>query len=167
MPIPRVDIMGMMAEAGAWRDPRQFLDMVTNPWIPGNWYNPATQSWNNPLQAFGLDRFFNRPGAPLPDFLRPGQPIDPYVYEGPGSPGWDPSIPGTERAPQNGQGPLMSHQRPPEPPRRAPGAGNGQTIASGRAAQDMVGGMRAGMNEANSRAQARNAMEQMFRGSER
>jgi len=51
-------------------------------------------------------------------------------------------------------------------PRNRIGAGRGTTIAEGAAAQGMFGGMRDSANAANMQQQARNAMANMFRGSE-
>lgn len=34
----------------------QFADWVSEPWLPGDWYNSRTQSYNNPIQAYRLDR---------------------------------------------------------------------------------------------------------------
>jgi hypothetical protein len=164
----RFNIMNRFQEARHWRDPLQFLDMVTTPWIPGNWYNPTTRTFNNPLQAFGLDRFFSRPGQPLPPFMQPNAPMPgQQPYTGPGSPGWRPDVPGQQ--PQ-GQGPLMSYQRPPQ---RRPGPGGGRTIASrgndttGRnPAAQMFEGMRDSANRNMTQQQARNAMQRSFGNAE-
>jgi hypothetical protein len=32
----------------------QFLDMISEPWIPGNWFDHSTGRFNNPAQAFGV-----------------------------------------------------------------------------------------------------------------
>lgn len=152
----------MQSEAAQWRDPWQFLDMVSNPWIPGNWYNPATQSFNNPLQAFGLDGLgsrirgiFQPGGQPLPGWMQPGAPQQPQTPQGVDV---QVNMPGVQ--PQ-GQGPLMRYQSPPQ---HRPGPGGGRTIAQGESARRMVEGMRD--NTRNAQNQARNAMRNMFRDAE-
>lgn len=67
---------------------------------------------------------------------------------------------------RNGSGPLPS-SRPPIPQGNRVGAGRGTTIASGDAAQGMFDSMRSSANSAQARNQARNAMINMFRGSEK
>lgn len=152
-------LMTLLPRPGNWRDWRQGLDMATNSVIPGDWYNSETRRWNNPLQAFGLDELFGGgrpPTSPLPTYLDPAT----AGPQPPPAPWSAATVPG--EMPQ-GQGPLMSHQRP-RPRNIRPGGG--QVIAEGQAAQDMVEGMRESTNEQLNR-QARELDRRMWRGQEK
>jgi hypothetical protein len=127
-------------------DWRQTFDAVTNPIIPGDWYNSATGQWQNPLTG--------RPfGSPRAQQLQPGQvphagvpALDPTMGTG-GSPALpnytDPNAWGP---PEHLAGAAPS-VRPMPAPRAAAARGGGlrgDVIASGRNAQNMVEAMRGG-----------------------
>lgn len=90
--------MGLVPRPGNWRNWRQAFDVLSNPWLPGDWYNSQEGRWNNPAEAFGLGSaldgimgLFNRAGQPANEFLRgTGQAPGSGEYTGPGSPGWEP-----------------------------------------------------------------------------
>jgi len=131
-------------------DWRQVVDMITEPWAPGNWYDPATRRLNGPVRAFGLDRiprFFgglmNR-SQPLPSWMNypSAGPQPPAAYNGPGSPGYQPDIPAvpeSERSPFRGEGALASYGNP--TPTHGTRNGRWGTLAEGQAARDMFQSM--------------------------
>jgi hypothetical protein len=62
-------------------DWRQAFDVVSNPWLPGNWYDSQTGRWQNPLT--GTDTRFG-PGRPAPHTGAPlaNQPANPGPASG-------------------------------------------------------------------------------------
>lgn len=50
---------------GNLSDWRQILDIVSEPFIPGDWYNSETGEWNNPLEASGITGFLSRARTPM------------------------------------------------------------------------------------------------------
>ena len=119
----------------------QFLDMASQPWLPGNWFDHESGRFNGPIRAFGLDRLggnirnalgrarelvgsiprFGGPGgrgAPLQPGQAPRMPYGvpfpeqrPPSWPGPSGENWTGQVP--ETSPFSGDGPLMSYQSPP------------------------------------------------------
>lgn len=114
----------------------------------------------------------SRPGAPLPQWMNPGFPGADALNAGPPRPAY--TLPDFSGLLPPGQGPNDLYgqgqgmmRAPPPMPTRGVGTRGGEVVARGQAARDFVGGLRDSMNQQNLQNQARNAMENMFRGSER
>lgn len=122
----------------------------------------------------GLSGLFRRnpSGAPLPEWMNPGFPGADALNAGPPAPAY--TLPDFSGLMPPGQGPNDLYgqgqgmmRNPPPMPTRGVGTRGGEVVARGKAARDFVGGFRDSMNQQNMQRQARNAMENMFRGSER
>lgn len=116
----------------------------------------------------------NGQGAPLPSWMNPGFPGADALNAGPPRPAYTlPDFsglmpPGQEPNDLYGRGQgMMRAPSAPVMPTRGVGTRGGEVVARGQAARDFVGGLRDSMNQQNLQNQARNAMENMFRGSER
>jgi hypothetical protein len=148
-------IYNTLPKPGDWRNWRQFLDIVSEPFVPGNLYDSdiggtvgqnigerANNAWDRVTGLFGRDD----PGAPIPEWMQPGAPMpapDPngwlsglpnynqdQTYAGPPSPEMQPYGQG------QGMFPMPSQPRGPVGPQR----GN-TTIAQGQGAVDWARGL--------------------------
>jgi hypothetical protein len=115
----------------------------------------------------------SRSGAPLPSWMNPN-------FVGPDPSATPSSLPAgyvppdfsgltPQQAENNLYGQGSGMMRGPQSPTRGVGTRGGEVMARGQAARDMVESMRGGgaQNQRNLAAQARNAMREMFRDSER
>lgn len=124
----------------------------------------------------GLSNLFRRSqsGQPLPSWMARGYPGADALNAGPPRPAYTlpdfsglmPPSQGPNDLYGQGQG-MMRAPSAPVMPTRGVGTRGGEVVARGQAAQNFVGGLRDSMNQQNLQNQARNAMENMFRGSER
>lgn len=150
-------LMGMVPRPGNWRDWRQAFDVLSNPWLHGDWYNSNEGRWNNPAEAFGLDRalggimgLFNRAGQPANEFLRgTGQPDGSGEYTGPGSPGWVPTPFDAEATRPGPRLPMSSRGG-----NGRGGSAGSRVVMTGDAARSAVEGMRDGQRQAQMEAEA-------------
>ena len=141
-----------LGDMGNWR---QAADVISERIVPIDFYNSPENRWSTlgemarsaiPFAGLFSGLFGGNRGQPIPGWMQPGAPmLGPEPYNGPGAPGWQPSVPGVEESPFNGSGPQRAFQR--QKPRGV-GVRGGQVLAEGPAAQRMVEGMQASARDA-------------------
>lgn len=113
----------------------------------------------------------SRAGSPLPEWMSPNfMGPDPSARPNPMGSGYVPPdfsglVPQQGNNDLYGQGQGMM-RAPPPAPTRGVGTRGGEVVARGQAARDFVEGYRNSLNQQMMQQQARNAMQNMFRGSE-